>query len=94
MNTDDRCVLPCIDDEGSLVRARHEGAGETLVPTGLDGAIDPELVFVEIDDELERPSRDDPLSCMRWSVAVTVGGATSSDSARRAAMRCGAALTI
>ncbi len=64
----DRRVLERVDDEEAAVRAGDDRAGQAPAAL-LVGVVDPELVLVEVDDELERSARQDALPSVAGSVA-------------------------
>ena len=65
MDTHDRHVLPRINHERFSVSAANHRPGKPFAMIRPARVVNRQLVFVEIDDQLHRPARHNPLLEMR-----------------------------
>lgn len=63
-----RRVLHRVDDEHAGICPRSDDAGISSGGRRVGGIINPHLIVAQVDDELDRPARQDPLSSRRLPV--------------------------
>jgi hypothetical protein len=70
VHAEQRRFFGSVDDEESVVRARDDRTREALADASTNSIINTQLVVPQIDDELDRPARQNPLLQVRWLVVV------------------------